>query len=89
MKSHLNIKRLILILLLLIAGVAFAVRFIVSEKYVILFDIVAFVLPTTVAIFEIVLTGPASKVISQMKYEELEKQGKIDRDTIYFTHEDD
>jgi len=56
MKNH-----LFTIILLMLAAVAFALRFIVNANYQIYCDIAAYALPTIAAIVEIVVTERSSK----------------------------
>ena len=96
MKTH-----LVTIILLILAVLAFGLRFFVGDSNVVVCDIAAFALPTLAAIVEIVLSEKSGKKIqeeiskrpiwksmTQIEYEELKEQGKIEKDTFYATFDD-
>lgn len=87
-------------ILLLLAAVAFALRFYVEEDLQIYCDIVAFALPTITAIVEMVLSEQSSKKLkeeiekraiweslTQEEYDKLKEEGKLDENTFYATIE--
>lgn len=96
MKNH-----LISILLLFLAAVAFVMRFILSENCHVYCDIIAYILPTLVAIMEMVIAErdsskvdeelkkrPVWKSLSQEEYEKMKEEGQLDDDVYYATYED-
>jgi hypothetical protein len=96
MKTH-----LVTIILLILAALAFGLRFFVGDSSVVVCDIAAFALPTFAAIVEIVLSEKSGKKIqeeiskrpiwksmTQKEYEELKEQGKIEEDTFYATFDE-
>ena len=95
MKNHIAT-----IILLLLAAVAFALRFFVKECLQTYCDILAFALPTVAAIVEIVLSEQSSNKLKEeiekravwesLTEEELDKlraDGKLDENTYYATIE--
>lgn len=96
MKNH-----LVTLILLLLAVIAFGLKFFVSDSFAIAFDITAFVLAIFAAIAEIVLSERGMKKIkneidniavwetlSSENYKKLEQEGKIDENKFYATYED-
>ena len=93
MKHH-----LITVLLLLVAALAFVLRYYVNEKVQAWCDILAFALPTLAAVVEIILSERSGKKIeeelkkrppfeylSEEEYERRKAQGTIDENTLYAT----
>lgn len=96
MKTH-----IVTIFLLVLATLAFVLRFYVGDGYMVVCDVIAFALPTLAAIVEIVLSEKSGKRIqeeinkraimrsmTQKEYDELKEQGKIEKDTLYVTFDD-
>lgn len=96
MKNH-----LVTLILLLLAVIAFGLKFFVSDSFTDVFDVVAFVLAIFAAIAEIVLSERGMKKIkneidniavwetlSTEDYKKLEQEGKIDENKFYATYED-
>lgn len=91
MKSH-----SITIFLLLLAVVAFVMRFLVASRFIIICDILAFALPTFAAIIEIFISERGGKIIehelmerpkwrsmTKGEYDRLKDQGALDEKSYY------
>lgn len=96
MKNH-----IITILLLVVAAIAFVLRFFVNEDLLVYCDITAFALPTLAAIVEIVISERSGKRIDEEikkrpvwetltpeEYERRKAEGLIDENTFYATIEE-
>lgn len=81
MKNHIAT-----IILLLLAAVAFAVRFFVKTGLQLYCDIAAFALPTVAAIVEIVVTERSSKETEKQirKLKNNQLTVRVDGETLYF-----
>lgn len=88
------------IILLLIAGVSFTIRYFTDKTTQNICDILAFALPTLAAIVEIIVAEKGNKkfadelkkrppfeYLSAEEYERRKAEGTIDEDTIYATGE--
>ena len=97
MKSH-----LLTIILLLIATIAFGLRFTVEGWMLSLCDILAFALPTLAAIVEIIVSEKASRklndeikkravweYLSQEEYDRRKAEGTLEEDTYYATSQEE
>ena len=95
MKNH-----LLTIMLLLVAGTSFTLRFFTENTEQNICDILAFALPTLVAIVEIIIAEKGNKkfadelkkrppfeYLSEEEFERQKVEGKIDEETIYATRE--
>ena len=95
MKNHIAT-----IILLLLAALAFALRFFAKDDLQIYCDIAAFALPTVAAIVEIVLSEQSRnklkeeinkraiwESLTQEEYDKLKEEGKLDEKTFYATIE--
>ena len=95
MKNH-----ILTIILLLVAGAAFTLRFFTDNTTQSICDILAFALPTLAAIVEIIIAEkgnrkfadelkkrPPFEYLSAEEYERQKAEGAIDEDTIYATGE--
>ena len=69
MKNH-----ILTIILLILAGVAFALRFFVSEDWLNYCDVAAFALPTLAAVVEIIVSGRSGKETEKQIKKLKEKQ---------------
>lgn len=96
MKNH-----IITILLLVIAALAFALRFFVQVKIQVYCDVAAFAFPTLAAIVEIIVSErsgkrideeikkrPVWETLTQAEYDRRAAEGKIDENTFYATIEE-
>ena len=96
MKNH-----ILTIMLLLVAGTAFTLRFFTDSTTQNICDILAFALPTLAAIVEILVSEKSSKrieseikqrakweTLSQEEYERRKKEGTLDESTYYATIEE-
>lgn len=96
MKNH-----ILTIILLLLAVVAFVLRFFLDDKYVLFCDILAFALPTLAAIAEIIIAERSGKkmeqeikkravweTLSQEEYERRKAERTLDDTTFYATVEE-
>jgi len=95
MKNH-----ILTIILLLMAGVSFAIRYFTDNTAQNVCNILAFALPTLAAIVEIIIAEKGNKMfadelkkrppfeyLSAEEYERRKAEGTIDEDTIYATGE--
>lgn len=95
MKNH-----ILTIMLLLVAGTAFTLRFFTDSTTQNICDILAFALPTLAAIVEIIVAErgnkrfekelkkrPPFELLSEEEYERRKEEGTIDGNTIYATGE--
>ena len=95
MKNH-----ILTIMLLLVAGTAFTLRFFTDSTTQNICDILAFALPTLAAIVEIIVAErgnkrfekelkkrPPFELLSEEEYERRKEEGTIDENTIYATGE--
>lgn len=91
MKSH-----IVTIILLLLAVLAFVMRFIVASQFIVCCDILAFSFPTIAAIIEIFISDRGDKIIehkllerpiwksmTKEEYNRLKEQGVLDEKTYY------
>ena len=91
MKSH-----IVTIILLLLAVLAFVMRFVVANQYIGCCDILAFAFPTIAAIMEIFISERGSKIIehklmerpiwksmTKEEYNRLKELGALDEKTYY------
>ena len=96
MKNH-----ILTIILLLLAVVAFVLRFFLDEQYLLFCDIVAFALPTLAAIAEIIIAERSGKkmeqeiqkraiweTLTQEEYDKRKAEGTLDETTFYATTEE-
>ena len=96
MKNH-----LVTIILLVLAVIAFGLKFFANDSFAIVFDITAFVMAVIAAIAEMVLSerGMAKikneidniavwETLSTEDYKKLEQEGKIDENKFYATYEE-
>ena len=96
MKNH-----IFTIILLILAGVAFALRFFVSEDWLNYCDVAAFAFPTLAAIVEIIVSErsgkrideeikkrPVWETLKRAEYDRRAAEGKIDENTFYATIEE-
>ena len=95
MKNH-----ILTIMLLLVAGTSFTLRFFIDSTTQNICDILAFALPTLAAIVEIIVAErgnkrfekelkkrPPFELLSEEEYERRKEEGTIDENTIYATGE--
>ena len=96
MKNHITT-----IILLVVAAVAFVLRFYVQEHVQVYCDVVAFAFPTLAAIVEIYVSErsgkrideeikkrPVWETLTQEEYDRRKAEGKIDENTFYATIEE-
>ena len=96
MKNH-----IITIILLVIAAIAFVLRFFVKEGMQVYCDILAFAFPTLAAIVEIIVSErsgkrideeikkrPVWETLTQEEYDRRKAEGLIDENTFYATIEE-